>query len=631
MKFASMLCLFFLGMICVSLAATTTFNVNQTVIDEGNGQTGNDGGGGFIVPIDATPPGVYDVRIYAVTQTSAMVSWKTNEPCLAELYYGKTRNFELGPLVAHADSYEDYHEVALSNLEPGMKYYLKIRVQNQKGVRNTVTSYSFYTLPKFLGVPNVGNLAAMQADKTIVLTWENPAADNFRGVQINKNIGYPAWNINEGEKVFSGLMETFVDANIKDKTAYFYTVFSYDDQGHFSSGVITSLTTDFAAAGGEGGQEGPEAGEEEIPEGIPAGVVNLRATKDMEKKIISLSWQCPESSPGCKVEIYRNTGFPSLFPEGDLIYGGSDNRYDDADVAEGVMYFYSVFVKNEKGNYSNARIVAAILEEGISDIDDAIWNNLVFMDIGHNLVLEFSEENAISILAGNTVGVSYGAQDMANNLKAVVMKIQKASYIMEFDDNSQTYKTSFIVPAPVEHLLKIDFIDQNGEIVFEKEITLKVLPPGGIYSMQNERLFAGGLTLGRFLCRAGNLLGGYNEACMQETGVADAEVSIFAKNDDGNLQLWNAYKRNQSNPALSGDNGEYGFSVPNGEYEVWVEKDGFERMKKGVTVGNNVINENIKIYGRRKGKYGILLLIILAVSAGIYFKRRRRKKGAGKR
>lgn len=619
-----MLCLFFLGAICVSLAATTTIDVNQVVTDEGNGQTGGDGG--FVVPIDATPPGIYDVRIYAITQTSAMVSWRTNEVCLAELYYGKSRRFESGPLVPHTDSYEDYHEVALSGLEPGVKYYLKIKVQNQKGVKNVITRYSFYTLPEFLGVPNVGNLAAAQVDKTIVLTWENPVADNFRGVQINKNIGSPAWNADEGERVFSGLMETFVDANIRDKTVYFYTVFSYDDKGHLSSGVITSLTTDFAAPGGQGGQDEPDQGEEETPDEAPAAVVNLRAAKDLEKKLISLSWQCPESSPGCKVEIYRTTGFPSPSPEGELIYGGSDNRYDDIGVEEGVMYFYSVFVKSERGIYSKARIVAAILEEGVSDIDDAIWNDLVFMDIDHNLVLESPDGDEIGILAGNTVGVSYGAQNLTSNLKGVVMKIQKASYIMEFDQSSQTYKTSFITPAPVEHLLKIDFLDQNDEVVFEKEIMLKVLPPGGIYSLQNEKLFAGGLTFGRFLCRLGNLLGGYDESCMLEAGVADAEVGIFAKNEGGNWELWNAYKHNQSNPALSGNNGQYGFSVPNGEYWMMIEKSGFEKTERGITVKNNVINENIKIYGRRKGKYGILLLILLAILAGSYLKRRWSKK-----
>lgn len=614
MKFASFLCLCCLGAICAALASTTTIDVQQTVTDEGNGQ-----GGGFVVPIDATPPGVYDVRIYDITQTSAKISWRTNEPCLAELYYGKNRSFGSGPLALHADSYEDYHEAALSGLEPGVKYYLKIRVQNQKGVKNTITRYSFYTLPEFTGVPNVANLAAREVDKTIVLTWENPAAENFRGVQINKNIGSPAWSADEGEKVFSGLMETFVDANIKDKTAYFYTVFSYDEAGHLSSGVIASLTTDFAQPGGEEKPGGP--GEEEPEETVP-GVVNLRASKDMEMKTISLDWQCPESVPGCKVEIYRTTGFPSPSPEGSLIYAGSDNRYDDRDVAEGTMYFYSVFVKSEKGVYSKARIVAAILEKGVSDIDDAIWNDLVFMDIEHNLVLEPEDGDAISLFAGNTLGVSYGAQNFAGQLKAVVMKIRKASYILEFDESSRTYKTSFIVPAPVEHLIKIDFIDFSDEIVYEKAITLKALPPGRIHSLQNEKLFAGGLTLGKFLCRLGNLLGGYDERCMRETGVRGAEVGVYARNEGGNWELWNAYKHGQSNPALTGDDGQYGFSVSNGEYRVLIKKGGFGKQEVDISVKNNLINKNIKIYVKKKNRYDILLVTALLIAAAIYVKKR---------
>jgi hypothetical protein len=326
--------------------------------------------------------------------------------------------------------------------------------------------------------------------------------------------------------------------------------------------------------------------------------------------------------------------------EGDLVYSGFEDHFDDTDVKQGQIYYYTVFVKNEKGAYSTGRLVAAGLDEESFDFDDIVWNDLTFVDVRTGVVLEPKDGEEIGMLQDGILGVNYGTKTALGNLKEIVIRIDGSSYALEFNEDTQSYKTSFVVPDVGEHEMKLDFINQNDEIAFEKDIRLKVLLLGKVYAMENERLFASGLTWKRFVCRLGNILGGYDEACMSETGVQDAEVTVYYKTvyvKEGNevWQLWDADRYKQFNPSLTDSAGRYGLTVSNGEYEILVERRGFENARRDITVDHNVINENVKLYKKKGNRYGVLLLIISLILIAIYMKKRasnkrkKRNEGAG--
>jgi hypothetical protein len=71
-----------------------------------------------------------------------------------------------------------------------------------------------------------------------VLTWENPRAD-FDIVRIVKSDKFYPRDPSEGEIIYEGRAEKYVDEDVVLDKTYYYTAFSRDRVGNFSSGAVT--------------------------------------------------------------------------------------------------------------------------------------------------------------------------------------------------------------------------------------------------------------------------------------------------------------------------------------------------------------------------------------------------------
>lgn len=635
-------CFCFLSVSYLAIAATDTVQLKQTVGEEGDGTEPETlpTGGGIILPIDATPPQILNLKIYDIDLDSAKVSFQTDEVCLVQLYYGKVKVYEYGPLLDHADSYENFHELSLENLASGTKYNLKIVIKNQKGVENVVTDYSFYTVPEFKTIPAVGSLTATQVGKTVVLDWKNPQVPDFQGVQISKQTGTPALSPDQGEKVFFGLANNFVDTDVKDHTTYYYTVFAFDASGKFSSGVTVSIKTDFPASGGTGteigGGEETSGGTQPTPtedtDGEPGEIIspikdvrNLQVSADLTKKTITLQWEYAEIAVASAVEIRRDLNFPSMSPlEGELVYAGNGTSFVDSNIRKGQVYYYTVYVKDDKGRYSGGAMIAAELKETATESPELDrWQDMNLVDVVSGIPLEIQDGGEINFVQDRILGVSYGVENIPDNLAAVAIQIGNTSYLLDYSEAESVYKTSFVVPSiPGIYSFDMVFLNGNNEVFFEKDLQMKVLPRGEIYTLKNEKLFSGESSWGKFWCRLGNLLGRENLDCMTQSAVSGASLQLFLKNEDKVWEIWNAKEYHQENPSLADESGSYGFFLPNGEYEIGVEKDGFAYEKIAYTVTNNILVEDIRINVKKNPKYVILTLAILFILIAKILKKR---------
>lgn len=621
LSFVAVFCLLFFSFSYLAIAATDSIQVNQTVGEEGDGTEPEGGsGGGIILPIDATPPEITDLKIYDIGLNVAKISFQTDEVCLVEIYYGTTKEYLSGPLYDHSGSYESTHDFSLEGLTPGSKYYIKIIIKNQKSVENVITSYSFYTIPEFKTMPDVGSLTAAQDGENIVLDWNNPQVEDFQGVQISRQTGMPALSPDEGEKVFFGLAESFVDVHVSDMTKYYYTVFVFDTAGNFSSGVVVSIKTDFSKEEGDGtGENQDSADTDQDPTGENVFIKDVRSLKsvaDVVGKKITLSWEYAEIEVASEVEIRRDTNFPAMSPwEGESVYSGAATSFEDRNLKKGQMYFYTVYAKTADGRYSNGSIIAAELKESApqpSDQDQ--WEDMSFVHVDSGILLSIHSGNEISVLQDSTLGINYGIETLPDGLKAVAVQLGNSSYLLGYNEDSKSYKTSFVTPSkPGEYVFNVVFMNAGNEVFFEKNMKLRVLPRGKVLTSESESLFDAGISLGNILCRLENLFGGSNPGCMMEKTVPGAEVLIYRKNRDGVWEIWNAKQFNQENPFLSDTKGEYGAYLANGEYEVGVGKNGFRGGKKMVTVANNILGEDILIDAEKDRRYATLILILLLV------------------
>ncbi len=219
-------------------AVEDTFLVTQVVTDAPSSSTpstssgsSSGGGGGSGAQIN-----LKIIRLLVDPSfTSARITLETNLLVLESLHWGLTPSYELG--VLEGTAYQRVNEMNLNGLNPNTKYYFKMELTDEYGRHHTIANQEFTTLFQFSIPENILNLAATPNEKTITLTWKNPVAD-FGSIRILKSDKFYPRDPFEGEVVYEGTGEKFVDTDVLLGTRYYYTAFVKDKYGNLSSGAF---------------------------------------------------------------------------------------------------------------------------------------------------------------------------------------------------------------------------------------------------------------------------------------------------------------------------------------------------------------------------------------------------------
>ena len=123
-------------------------------------------------------------------------------------------------------------------------YYFVIESRDAKGNSSTFPPVYFFT--KFLKDTtfplNPRNVKATADISGITITWENPPDKNFSYVRIMRHEDRFRGNPFLGKLIYEGSEERFLDKNVVPGKKYYYTLFSRDTNGDYSSGVGVSAT-----------------------------------------------------------------------------------------------------------------------------------------------------------------------------------------------------------------------------------------------------------------------------------------------------------------------------------------------------------------------------------------------------
>lgn len=92
-------------------------------------------------------------------------------------------------------------------------------------------------------VENPNKVDAVPETEGVALFWENPSNKNFDYVRIIKNKERFSNDPSIGELVYEGDEQFFFDEKIVPGEKYFYTIFSRDKNGNYSSGSAISTNT----------------------------------------------------------------------------------------------------------------------------------------------------------------------------------------------------------------------------------------------------------------------------------------------------------------------------------------------------------------------------------------------------
>lgn len=176
--------------------------------------------------------------------TSALVTFQTAPSVITAIFWGTTTNYASGTLSETIPTAN--HHFILSPLTPSTNYFLKIVFTSASGHQTVYENIKFRTLtePFITLPPNVLSFSATAASTSISLDWKLPADKSIIGVRLVRSINFYPSTPDDGQIIFENKdasgVENFVDTNVKADTTYYYSIFTRDLAGSFSSGVIAS-------------------------------------------------------------------------------------------------------------------------------------------------------------------------------------------------------------------------------------------------------------------------------------------------------------------------------------------------------------------------------------------------------
>ncbi len=252
---------FFIGLVFFVSAATDNVQVNLNVNGCNNNSiceavTGEDaiscpndcsvpptptgGGGGGSAPVQF----VYSVTVNPQI-SSGLIHFKTQTPVFATVRWGKTVEYNDG--IIRSTVYVTDHTFNITELNSATVYYFVIEYQDRNA--RPITSYnsSFATLsfPEPHHIPNPLNVRSTVSKQGVMLRWNNPINPDFDYIRIMRSTDRFHSDPFVGSLIYEGSLGYFLDRNVVRGRTYYYTLFTRETSGEFSSGVGVSTLFDF--------------------------------------------------------------------------------------------------------------------------------------------------------------------------------------------------------------------------------------------------------------------------------------------------------------------------------------------------------------------------------------------------
>ena len=189
---------------------------------------------------DVTPPVISNVQA-VVTDTTATISWNTDEPASSGVDYGTDTNYGTS---AGSANLVTSHSVTLTNLVAGTDYHFL--ASSTDGSNNTArgTDTTFTTDPPAPDTtpPVISNVNAVVTDTTATITWDTDelatsAVDYGTDTSYGSNAG--------GATLVSSHSVTLT--SLTPGTEYHFLVSSTDASSNTASGSDTTFTTNAGA------------------------------------------------------------------------------------------------------------------------------------------------------------------------------------------------------------------------------------------------------------------------------------------------------------------------------------------------------------------------------------------------
>lgn len=241
-------------------------------------------------PPDEIPPdSIGDLSISSVGQTSLILSWTAPYDETGVVLYDINRsdvdisegNFfnadvihETVMTVDDVDTQGNKHSYTVISLTLGSVNYFAIKATDSHGnvslISNVVSAVTLASsgggggtsstkevviekedvieeekeeikAEEVISRDKIANIRAVGLDKLIMLSWQNPAVEDFVRVRIVRSLYFNLDDPSSGELVYEGNGTTFSDANLLNGKTYHYSIFTFDKESNHPSPVQFSI------------------------------------------------------------------------------------------------------------------------------------------------------------------------------------------------------------------------------------------------------------------------------------------------------------------------------------------------------------------------------------------------------
>ncbi len=306
---------------------------------------------------DATPPVISAIATTGVTQTTASVTWATNEHANSTVEYGTTITY--GVTVSEA-SFASSHSVSLSGLMPGTQYHYRVRSADASA-NEAVSSDNTFTTSADLPPGNVSGLALTPGDGTATLAWTNPADTDLQAIRVLRCTDAPPSSATDvtGCSVVSEALETsHAFSGLTNNFLSYFGVFAKDNAGQFSSGTLGTVTP-----------VGPD-----VP---PGNVSNLRAQAGDQR--LTLTWTNPADADLAGVRLLACTDALPSSP-GDLngctvVFDAAGTLSVSTGLQNGQTYYFGAYARDAAGQLATGAFVTgtpSITDEAPPSVSDLV-------------------------------------------------------------------------------------------------------------------------------------------------------------------------------------------------------------------------------------------------------------------
>jgi hypothetical protein len=251
--------------IAVTFAANDQVNVSAEI--------SSPGGPPPPLPPDTSPPVIFDLQVKNITQTSATITWQTNEGSTTLANYGLTISYEIG--TATGVSFVTNHSIDLINLSADTLYHFRARSADLFGNEAVTDDQTFKTLGlPDLTAPIISNIQAVDITQSgATITWDTNELATSK-VEYGLTTTYELGTSNSADLVLPHSMPL---AGLTPNTLYHFRVSSTD------------------AAGNEGVSDDQTFKTSESPDITPPVISNIQVINITETSG-NVTWQTDEPS-----------------------------------------------------------------------------------------------------------------------------------------------------------------------------------------------------------------------------------------------------------------------------------------------------------------------------------------------